>query len=56
MWENDVIEPLRAKTQAIDAGTEAAVMVLRIDDVVASSPNSQQAQATPQMPDMDMDM
>jgi len=54
MWENDVIEPLRAKTQAINAGTEAAVMVLRIDDVVAASPHSNQA--SPEMPDMDMDM
>ncbi|RNI15892.1 thermosome subunit [Methanohalophilus sp. RSK] len=54
MWENDVIEPLRAKTQAIDAGTEAAVMVLRIDDVVSGSSNS--GQAAPEMPDMDMDM
>jgi thermosome len=54
MWENDVIEPLRAKTQAINAGTEAAVMVLRIDDVVAASPHSNQA--APEMPDMDMDM
>lgn len=54
MWESNVIEPLRAKTQAINAGTEAAVMVLRIDDVVAASPHSNQA--SPEMPDMDMDM
>jgi thermosome len=36
MWENNVVEPLRTKTQAINAGTEAAIMILRIDDVVAS--------------------
>ncbi len=37
MWEENVIEPLRVKTQAINSATEAAVMILRIDDVVASS-------------------
>jgi len=38
MWENNVVEPLRIKTQAINAAAEAAVMILRIDDVVAASP------------------
>ncbi|MCQ1535134.1 thermosome subunit [Methanosarcina sp. KYL-1] len=37
MFENNVIEPLRIKTQAINAATEAAIMILRIDDVIASS-------------------
>lgn len=37
MFENDVVEPLRIKTQAINAATEAAIMVLRIDDVIAST-------------------
>ncbi len=32
-----VIEPLRVKTQAISSAAEAAVMILRIDDVIASS-------------------
>ncbi|MEM3142881.1 MAG: thermosome subunit beta, partial [Zestosphaera sp.] len=32
-----VIEPLTVKTNAIKAGTEAATLVLRIDDVVAAS-------------------
>jgi thermosome len=32
-----VIEPLRVKTQAISSGTEAATMILRIDDVIAAS-------------------
>lgn len=40
MWEENVIEPLRVKTQAINSATEAAVMILRIDDVVASSGRS----------------
>ncbi len=32
-----VIEPLRVKTQAISSAAEAAVMILRIDDVIAAS-------------------
>jgi thermosome len=31
-----VVEPLRVKTQAINSAAEAAVMILRIDDVIAS--------------------
>ncbi len=37
MWKNGVIEPLRVKTQAINSATEAAVMILRIDDVLAAT-------------------
>jgi thermosome len=37
MLKAGVIEPLRVKTQAISSATEAAVMILRIDDVIASS-------------------
>ena len=37
MWEAGVVEPLRIKTQAINAAAEASVMILRIDDVIASS-------------------
>ena len=40
MWDENVIEPLRVKTQAINSATEAAVMILRIDDIVASSGKS----------------
>ncbi len=36
MWERGIVEPLRVKTQAISAAAEAAVMILRIDDVIAS--------------------
>ena len=32
-----VIEPLKVKTQAINSGTDAAVMILRIDDVISAS-------------------
>ncbi|MDD1676582.1 MAG: TCP-1/cpn60 chaperonin family protein [Methanomicrobiales archaeon] len=37
MLRKGVIEPLRVKTQAISSSTEAASMILRIDDVIASS-------------------
>lgn len=37
MLEAGVIEPLRVKTQAITSATEAASMILRIDDVMASA-------------------
>ncbi|MCD4770943.1 TCP-1/cpn60 chaperonin family protein [archaeon] len=33
---NGVIEPLRVKTQAIASATEVAIMILRIDDVIAA--------------------
>ncbi|MXV61833.1 thermosome subunit [Natronorubrum sp. JWXQ-INN-674] len=36
METEGVVEPLRVKTQAIDSATEAAVMLLRIDDVIAA--------------------
>jgi thermosome len=36
MEEEGVVEPLRVKTQAIESATEAAVMILRIDDVIAA--------------------
>ncbi|MGD9962467.1 MAG: thermosome subunit beta [Thermoplasmata archaeon] len=36
MLAQNVIEPLRVKTQAIQSATEVASMVLRIDDVIAS--------------------
>ena len=36
MEDDGVVEPLRVKTQAIESATEAAVMILRIDDVIAA--------------------
>lgn len=36
MKERGVIEPLRVKTQAIQSASEAAEMILRIDDVVSA--------------------
>jgi chaperonin GroEL (HSP60 family) len=37
MEKMNVLEPLRVKTQAIKSASEAAIMILRIDDVIASS-------------------
>ncbi|WP_367343418.1 thermosome subunit beta [Methanomethylovorans sp.] len=48
MWETGVVEPLRVKTQAINAASESAVMILRIDDIIAST----RAPAGPSAEDM----
>ena len=40
MWKKGVIEPLKIKVQAIKSASEAAQMLLRIDDVIASSKKS----------------
>jgi len=56
MWKAFVVEPLRVKTQVINAATESAVMILRIDDVIATT----KSQGAPGMggmdPGMGMDM
>jgi thermosome len=36
MMENKVIEPIRVGQQAINGATDVAIMILRIDDVIAS--------------------
>src|SRR5579863_5190267 len=46
MFEKDVIEPVAVKQQIIKSATECACMLLRIDDVVASSKKG------PSMPSM----
>lgn len=43
MKEAGVVEPKRVKKQAIQSASEAAEMILRIDDVIASSGSSQDA-------------
>lgn len=45
-WKEGVIEPLRIKSQALSSATEVAIMILRIDDVVASKRESKE----PRMP------
>jgi thermosome len=36
MFKNNIIEPLRVSIQEVQASTEAATLILRIDDVIAS--------------------
>jgi chaperonin GroEL (HSP60 family) len=47
MLKAGVIEPLRVKTQAITSAAEAAVMILRIDDVISSSKGAPQQGGMP---------
>ncbi len=37
MKSSDIIEPLSVKNQVISAAAEAACMILRIDDVIATA-------------------
>jgi thermosome len=39
--KNGIIEPLRIKTQAVASATEVAIMILRIDDVIAARKGGQ---------------
>jgi chaperonin GroEL (HSP60 family) len=39
MLEKGIIEPLRVKKQAVKSASEAATMLLRIDDVIAAKPS-----------------
>ncbi|MEE6209533.1 thermosome subunit alpha [Salarchaeum sp. III] len=36
MWERGVVEPLHVHAHAIQSATEAAVLILRVDDVIAA--------------------
>ncbi len=47
MMELGVIEPIRVGKQAIDSATDAAVMILRIDDVIATKASSAGAPRPP---------
>jgi len=46
-WNLGVIEPLKIKTQAVKSASEVSEMILRIDDVIASSGSKDK---TPSMP------
>jgi len=43
MYEKNVVEPLKIKVQALKSATEAVDMILRIDDVIASTKKSKGA-------------
>ncbi|MFW6014737.1 MAG: thermosome subunit alpha [Nanoarchaeota archaeon] len=40
-WKKGVIEPLQIKTQAFDSASQVAEMILRIDDVISTTPAKQ---------------
>jgi len=49
--DSRIIEPLRIKQQAINSATDVATMILRIDDVIASSGSKGGMQGMPPMGD-----
>ncbi|MEK6959651.1 MAG: thermosome subunit beta [Nanoarchaeota archaeon] len=46
-WKACVIEPLKTKTQAIKSASEVAIMILRIDDVIAGGNKPSGGQGMP---------
>jgi archaeal chaperonin len=46
-WEKGVIEPLKIKTQAVKSASEVAELILRIDDMIASSGNGKEPMMPP---------
>jgi len=50
MLELKVVEPLRVKKQAIKSATEAASMILKIDDVIAAKGMEKEKEKTPKKP------
>ncbi len=51
VFEAKIIEPWKIKSQAISSATEVAIMILRIDDVIASSGESKSKGKVPEMPE-----
>jgi thermosome len=47
MWKLEVLEPLNVKSTAIKSATEAATMILRIDDIIAAAKSETKAGETP---------
>ncbi len=47
MKEANVLEPMKVKKQAIASASEAAEMILRIDDIIAASKKSSEGKGTP---------
>ncbi|MEX0764357.1 MAG: thermosome subunit beta [Nitrosopumilaceae archaeon] len=54
MQKSDVVEPVKVKEQVIKSATETANMLLRIDNVVASSKQAAPSGGQPHMPEMGM--
>ncbi|MEM3126502.1 MAG: thermosome subunit beta [Candidatus Woesearchaeota archaeon] len=51
-WKTGVIEPLKIKTQAVSSAAEVAVMILRIDDVIAAGGEAPKPSMPQGMPEM----
>jgi len=51
MQKNGVIEPLKVKEQAVKSATEAASMILRIDDVIAATKPKEEGRKPGEMPE-----
>jgi len=49
-WKNGVIEPLKIKTQAVSSAAEVAIMILRIDDVIAGSASTNSSRSSQMQP------
>jgi thermosome len=47
MWKLEVLEPLNVKSTALKSATEAATMILRIDDIIAAAKSETKAGETP---------
>ncbi len=52
MWDLGVVEPLRVKVQAIYSATDAANLILRIDDVIAAKKKEEEETREGQTPGM----
>ncbi|MBD3388515.1 MAG: thermosome subunit [Candidatus Altiarchaeales archaeon] len=50
LWSKGIVEPLKIKTQAIKSASEAAELILRIDDVIASKKSGGGGGMPPGMP------
>lgn len=46
MFKEGIIEPLKVKTQAIDSASEVAIMILRIDDLIAAKKRDNHSNST----------
>jgi len=51
MYDKGIVEPLRVKEQAVKSATESTSMILRIDDVIASTKPKEEGRGPGEMPE-----
>ncbi len=51
MYDKGIVEPLRVKEQAVKSATESTSMILRIDDVIASTKPKEEGKGPGEMPE-----